>query len=522
MADLSSYWPKSVAHLGEPYYDGVSEKVVIAETSDAPFNGYKGVRKLATALIPLQQVEEILSARGGIGWEVKSWGPCPCVESGRSYDTSFWIEGRKEIKGERFQTVINTWSYHNQEVLLPDNVMLMAYGLVPRYLSDGIVCWDDPSAPTYDVLWVRSRIDYGRKTVRPLAQITMRRDYLEDYCSLKRCAAVAVYYEERYSSDDETFAEILKGQEGAQFELPGRLLGMAILDPKDTSGSPQFCRVWGCRLILKPACRPITDAKDPVLVWPGDTEPMTYHRASQTWVYGYVSDEVLREYESRPEFSVHPESGGVSYNGWWANSYSHRIGRNHIRVELKKLYEGCPPHVIAHWHRFAVAKEVAEQDRKQHGDRNVAVRAKDVVHAYIGVTRALEALSSNLGAGFTQEDIGSLVAEDLTYSGWWSHPVVKPLTAIAKISSSRDEFLARAVSLFQLLENLKQASLRNLVLKLGIEKDKVHDFGSLKLLATLCQLSHLAAEHGHKLLEDRDSPAPRFLWTLIWGILPPT
>jgi hypothetical protein len=490
--------------LSEPYDDGVSDYIVIAEINDAPFNGYKGFRKVSTALVPLDQMDEILAARGGIGWEVNSWGPHPCVDEGRVFDTRFWVNGRKD-REERFQTIINAWSYHNREVVLPDNVMLMAYGLVPRYLAAGTVCWDDPHAPVYDVLRVRSYVDYSRKTERPLAQITMRRDYLEDYCSLKGCAAVAVHYEERYSSDDETFDEVLKGQKGAQFELPGRLLGMAVLDLKDRDEAPQFSRVWGCRLILKPTGRPITDAKDPMVIWPGDTEPMTLHRASREWVYGYVSDEVLREYESRPEFDVHPESGGVSYDGWWATSYSYRIGRNHICIELKKLYEGCPPHVIAHWYRFAVAKAVAERDREQHGNRNIAVRAKEVVHAYLRLTQSVEVLLGAIGGGFTEKEIGSLSTDELDYRGWWSPEVVRPLTAIAPLSATRNEFLARAVSLFQLLEGLKPAPLRNLVLHLGIERDEVKDFGSLKLLATLCQLASLAADHGHSLLDDADA-----------------
>jgi len=510
MIELATYWPKSVAHLRDAYDDGVSDHVVIAEITDAPLNGNKGVRTVSTALVPLDQLDEVRNAPGGIGWEVKSWGPHPCVDEGQIYDTRFWVSGRKG-RDEKFQTIINSWKHHNQEVMLPDNVMLMAYGLIPRYIGDGTVCWDDPQAPVYDALRVRSHVDYGRKAPRPFAQVTMRRDYLNDYCRLTSCAAVAVYYEERFSSGDDTFDEILQGQNGTEFELPGRLLGMALLKDKYYSGAPQFSRVWGCRLILRPKSRPITDAKDPELVWPGDTAPMTLARASREWMEGYVSDEVLREYESRPEFDVHSESGGVSYNGWWATGYSARIGRNHIRIELKKLYEGCPPHVIAHWHKFAVSEEVAEHDREQYGPRNIAVRAKELIHAYLHVTESLEKLSNCLEAGFTQEEIGSLATDKVKYSGWWSPSVMKPLTMIASISASRDQFLARAGSLFQLLENLKLAPLRNLLIQLGLGKDKIKDFGALKLLATLCQLATVAASNGHAFPSDADSAVR--LWT---------
>ena len=387
----------------------------------------------------------------------------------------------------------------------------MTYGLVPRYLNDGTVCWDDPQKPVYDVVRARSHVDYNGKTTRPLVQVTMRRDYLEDYCSLKGCAAVAVYYEERFSAGDDSFTEVLGGCKGRQFHLPGRLIGMAVLKDPYHKSNPQFSRVWGVGLILRPTARPITDEKDPELVWPDDTAPMTYERASSEWVYGYVSDEVLTEYESRPEFSVFPESGGVSYGGWWGTSYTHRIGREHIEIELKKLYEGCPPHVIAHWHRYAVKKAVAELDRKTQCDRNIAVRAKELIYTYLQVTAGLEGLSDRLGAGFTQEDIGGLTIAGIDYRGWWTPPELKPLSSVVRLSATREQFLGRAVSIFKLLEELKPAPLRNMVLQLKVPKDKIKDFGGIKLLTTLCQMTSVASEHGYKLPDDADLVAG--LWS---------
>ena len=499
--EMDAFWPKALAHLTAPYDDGLSEHVVIAEIDNGPHAGYPGFRKISTALVLVAVLDEVLNARGGIGWEVESWGPHPCVDEGRVFETRFWVDGRKGTD-EKFQTVLNAWKHHDQEVVLPDSVMLMTYGLVPRYLADGTVCWDDPQGPVYDVIRARSRVDYKEKVKRPLALLTMRRSYLEDYCSLKKCAAVAVYYEERFSTGDADFEAVLNGQEGRQFELPGRLLGIANLKGAYHAAAPQFSRVWGSRLILRPTKRPITDAEDPELVWPGHPGPMTLQRASDEWLYGYVSDAVLTEYESRPEFSVHPESGGVSYGGWWATSYTHRIGRGHIRVELKKLYEGCPPHVIAHWHRFAVAEGVAEHDRTDHGDRNVAVRAKELIHSFLRVTEVLGDLSDRLTAGFAQDEIGTLATEDVEYTGWWTPEVMKSITAVIPLTATQDQFLGRAVALFKLLELLKPAPLRNLLLQLGIPREQIKDFAALKLLATLCQLHLLAVEHGHDLVDD--------------------
>lgn len=501
MIDIKTYWPESMRHLAAPYDDGVLEHVVIAEVNEGPVNGCKGARHVCTALIPLEVVDEVLVSEGGVGWEVQSWGPMPCVDQDQVYDTRFWIDGRKGT-GEKFQTVINAWKRHDREVVLPDNVMLMTYGLVPRYLDDGTVCWDDPQGPVYDVIRARSHVHYNAKARQPLALVTMRRDYLEDYCSLKGCAAVAVFYDERHSINDQSFDEVLGEDEGKEFNLPGRLLGLAVLKDEYHATAPQFARVWGSALILKPTGRPISEAEDPVLQWPGHVGPMSQQRAAQSWLYGYVSDAVLMEYESHPEYTLHPETGGVSYGGWWGTSYTSRIGREHIQVELKKLYEGCPPSVIAHWHKHAVLEAVARKDRVTNGDRNVAVRAKGTAFAYLGLTAAIARLSDRLGAGFSQEEIGSLNTSAVNYSGWWTQPEFAGLSAVIRLNANLEQFLARATALFKVTELLQPAPLRNLVLKLGVPSEKIKGFGALKLLGTLLQLSAVARESGYDFWKD--------------------
>lgn len=513
MADLSDYWPKAVAHLGNPLCVDDSEEITVAEISEAPVNGYRGFRKATTALVPLERLDEVLNHPGGIGHEVRSWGPMPCVREGQTYSTSFWIDGRKGTD-ERFETFVQAWSRHNREVQLPDNIFLMTYGLVPRYLSDGVVCWDDPHGPVYDVVRVKSHIDLDNKPDEPLSFISVRRDYLEDYCHLKQCAAVQVYYEERYSADDKTFGEALHGEEAFEFTLPGRLLDMRLLTDIYHRDAPQMCSVWGARLLLNPECRPITDAKDPELVWPGDTEPMTHQIAASRRLYGYVCDEVLQHYQGRAEYQIRPESGGVGYGGWWATSRTHRVGRNHIRVELKKLYEGCPPHVISHWHKFAVPESCANGDREQHGTNNIAERAHRVIDAFLSLTATLQRLSEELGLGFSQVDIGSLSTEEIADIGWWRCSVAESLFAVAPLAMTREQFLDRALALVKVLELLKPGPLRTMVLKLGVPKEAVKDFKSLKLLACLCQLANIAHEEGFHLLRDASLVVPKWQHTL--------
>lgn len=60
MADLSDYWPKAVAHLGNPLCADDSEEIIVAEISEAPVNGYRGFRKATTAFVPLERLDEVL------------------------------------------------------------------------------------------------------------------------------------------------------------------------------------------------------------------------------------------------------------------------------------------------------------------------------------------------------------------------------------------------------------------------------------------------------------------------------
>jgi hypothetical protein len=514
------FWPRSVAHLARPYDDGISEYVVIALINDESLGGYEGYTELTTALIPLGVVDEVLASRGSIGHEVSTWGPHPCVADGQIYETSFWIEGRAK-SDERFQTLLNSWRHHNQTVVLPDSVFLMTYGLIPRYLEGGTVSWDDPGKPVYDVVRAKSHYDAAHKRGRPLIEVSVRRGYLEDYCSLKGAAAVVVYYEERFDIGDSSHAAALNGIEGDQFELPGRLLGIATLNGPYHQAAPQMSRVWGARLLLKPNGRPISDPIEKILEWPDHQGPMTFDRAAGLWLYAHVKDEVLQEYEARPEFAIQPESGGVSYGGWWGTSRTSRFGRSFIRVELKSFYEGCPSHVIEHWHRFAFPEAVAKHDRASFGDRNIADRAGDFVNAYLGLTEALLALSDSAGLGFSQSDIGGLDSEDVRANGWWRTDGARAIFACAPMHATVDQFLSRAMALFQFLENLQPSALRSIALSLGLTKEQLKGFGSVKLFGTICQLFTIAARDGYELPADASFVASRWDTNLLLPALAP-
>jgi hypothetical protein len=334
-----------LAYLEEPYLSEDDEEIVVALLSDEKVQGVEGISQIYTALVPLNLVEEVLASEGGIGYIVESSGPFPVRET-EVYDPKFWIEGPSGIN---FEPLVVGWGHHNRDVMVPDNRFLMTYGLCPRFIADeNKMAWDDLSRPMHDVVQVKPLSKYSLPNRYSGAKVQIKRKYAEDFASLRQCALVAVFYEERRFQQEEELEQLLDGQESYSVELPGKSLQITRL-----SKAHYVCCVSGCRLILIPSSRPITDEQNPQLKWPGDSQVMTHNRAMQSSLMDrvYVSDEVLSKFEKQPKFEVNPNDGSVDYEGQWSLSFSQRVGRNYIAYDLKKLYEGCPPDIIEKVHK---------------------------------------------------------------------------------------------------------------------------------------------------------------------------
>lgn len=496
--DPASFWPASLAHLAMPYDAASSEYVKIAEISEVAVGGFDGYKKVTVALVPLAMVSEVLESTAATGHEVQSHGPLPVVDDdGPPHRSGFWIEGIQ--REDRFEPLVNAWRGSDTDVVVPDNNLLMVFGLVPRHTGEAQVSWDDLRGPVYDVVRTSSVTDHQRpKEQRQSAFVEIRRDYLLEYCRIKHAAAVAFYYEQRWSQGDATFDRALDRRTNEDFHLPGRLLNLQRHRDRANVPQRQFAQVWGRRIVLPRGERRVIEVDDPALVWPDHAGAMTLQRAGREHLMAYVSDQVLIDYENRPVFEIHPKSGGVSYRAQWSVSYCHRIGRDHIALEIKKLYEGSPSAVIEHWHRYAVSEVQAKADRDANGDKNIATRAEQLVAAFLAVTRALAELADQLGLSFTQADIGGYDSADVEYRGWWTIEGLSALGNVAPMSVAIDGFLDRSVTVVILLESIQQAPLRNIVLKLGLDRKQVAEFKSMKLLATLCQLATICKNSGHR------------------------
>jgi hypothetical protein len=494
------FWPAPLAHCASPLVTDADEEIVVGEITSDPANGFLGNRMLYTTLVPVEDADSVLKEVGGIGHGVSCDARQRLFAADGTCHPPFWVDdpGRRV----RFETLVHSWVNHNRLVLLPDSALLMCYGLTPRVLRGGSISWDDLDRPVYDVVRVVPLSHYSMETGYTTARVTIQRDYLEDYLDLKGCAAVATYYDERYSLNEKD-VEALIGGKGTHYQQPGRQMWFL---PMGLEGANQISQVWACALLIKPSRgQPITEPTELELAWPDRALPVkgSGRQASfEPFEPVYVRDEVLVPYEERGEFDISPESGAVSYDSRWSVSYCSRFGRNHIEIELRKLYEGTPIDVIRHFHKFAVRTAAAENERQNYGARHIGIRAKELVYGFLEVTTTLSALCGAAGLPLTQEDIGQFNTSDVAYQGWWRLPAFKLLGRVNPLTLTFPAFLGRCKEVFKILENLRPGPLRQLLVTLGVKKEQISELGGMRLFATVCQCAAISAENGLDLRSD--------------------
>ncbi len=504
-----NYWPYPLRDL-QNENPLASKQVIVAEIS-SPWDSFSA-KKILTALAPKKLVKKILENPGGIGTEVSTTGPHPSTEN---YIPKFsiWAGG---ISSEGLEPLVVSWRTGSKTVLLPDQGFLMTYGLVPRTIKseDGdTIHWDDLERPFYDVVISKTVSEYYYE-LKSEAKVSIDDEYLQDYATLRNRALVQVFY--TMNSDDLVPKDIkaLLGKESQEYKFKGRHIVIRI---DHRNKSKLNAQVWGVKLLYLPKNSPITQGRWNFgkLIWPGIEEPVTIELSRKLGLkYVYVDDSVLQYYEEHPDkYTIYPESGSVSYGAQWSVSYCQRVSRNLIQIEIKKLYEGCPPEVVKHWHDHAVAppEGITASLMKE---LNVAIRAKKIVYSLVDLGDLLAQISNKIKAteNFTSEDFTGLSRSTLNYFGWWADPNVLPITKHIKKDMSEESFLERCKSLNSLIvEGLNEKKLRQKLLSIGLNRLEIEKFKALKLLDIIIQFSFICRDTGLDLFKEPKEIERRWL-----------
>jgi hypothetical protein len=483
------FWPASLVHLTKPYISDSSQYVTIGEISSEPVNNYPGSRLLYTAMVPADEAAQCLAQPGGIGHGISHLkGQLLYDPAAGNPSAAFWVESRRPDH-KRYQSLVESWQVHDRHILLPFTGILQHFGLSPRVLPDLTIAWDDLSIPTFEVVRVSPLAVYEVPRFETTARIEILREYLEDYLLANKSVAIATQWEERYSIGDPAFDAVIDKTDGLSAELKGREIWLKRLE--QIEDGDQYADTWCTRLVMKPDKARDSDQK---LEWPdhhGSIVSSGIMGGFRVMEEAYVRDEVLIAYENRPEFDIHPETGSVGNGTWWAVGYCRRIGRDHIALELRKLYEGAQFFVIKHYCEYAVKKNAVPVPTSDAEKLNIGVRAREVINGYLAYMKAIEEICDAAGLSATADEIGGLSESEINCKGWWTFPELGRLGNVAPLTMTYQQFLARCKDIFAIFEGLKSGPLRSLLRRFGIPKDQIKEEG-LKLSAFLCQLATIA------------------------------
>ena len=362
--------------------------------------------------------------------------------------------------------------------------------------------WHDLSVPTYDVVRVTPLSVYEAPNQTSTARVEILREYLEDYLLANECVALSTQWEGRYSTDDPVFESAVGQGQGLSVELKGRQIWLKRVE--HIKEGNQWSDTWCTRLVMKPEK---ALGADQTLQWPDHNGQITGSGILD--VFGvmeeaYVRDGVLIAYEHRQEFDIHPESGMVGHGTWWSVGYCHRIGRDYLVLELRKLYEGAQFSVIQHYCKYAVKKDSVPLPQNEQQKRNIGIRAREFIEAYLALTETVATICDVAQLPYSAEDIGGLSKADIDYKGWWTFPLLGRLGNVSPVNMTYPDFLARCKYIFAVLEGIKAAHLRALLVKLQVPKKAVSEVESVKLCGYLCQLAKIAQTEGWGLVSDAE------------------
>jgi hypothetical protein len=373
---------------------------------------------------------------------------------------------------------------------------------MPRTTAGGRTVYDDPAGPVFDIVEVDPPSIWEMPS-RTSAEVRIVRDYVQDYLTLRGMALFEVFFAVRRGDEDDDTIQALDGKSTVEYSFPDRNI---ILNRIFDKGVPRItAQVWGARLLATPGGMPITeDPLDAVgLNWPGIDEPVTHAIASRLRMndYVYVNDAVLGAYEGVEGFDIFPESGSVGFGTQWGVGFCDRVGRDTIRLELRKLYEGAPSAVIRQWNRHAILATGPLSAPQAINERNIATRAREIVQRLAAMGARLSDLAEKCGfAGTSPESFVGLDQADLEYRGWWAPERVRPITWHVPGDMNREGFLRRCVAMNSLItEQLGQAAMRSMLTSLGVPPKELEGFKGLKLLDLIVRLCQVSLSTGYKL-----------------------
>lgn len=462
------------------------EHLIIAELNSTERKGRVRTVDINTALIPPRLLKKIKPSHTNPF--VNTVGAS--YHEDWAYRPGFWLYLSPAAGLKKAEPLAVSWTSGQVTTLLPDQGLLKTFDLIPVQAGEETL-WHDLSRPLYDVVISKcvSTYDFPKHTA---AYVKINTAYLKEYLLLRKKAAVQIFTVKTELVPDEALEELLNEDhyvgEAGQYEIRLR----KSLTDEDTL----HLEINGYRLLFNPE-KLTSETREPIggHYWKGIEGIVDNWRARHEMPgeFVYVSDDVLAKYENDDDYEVYPESGSVRFRNQWSVSHCQRVGRNVIRVEIKKLYEGTPDEIITYWNQYSI-----ESSEVKPGE-NIEQKSRRLIRKYFLFGRVLARLV-NKACNFSYDatDIISLNEEDIEYTGWTDFPDYRQISCHVSLRGfSRDQFMQRCRSLYQLLgENIQEAKIRKVITTIGFPESETKEFRGLKLLELLLKYFAVARDSG--------------------------
>jgi len=453
------------------YKPANQDMLTVAEVCSHNVNGIISNRDINTALLSKDHIKFIKPSH--INVPVKT-------RSTRNGKAKFYLYLSEQNGLNEVDPLVISWSQNNHITLQPSPQYLQFYRLTSR-IDDSKIYWDDLSRPFKTVVENSPTSHYQYPSYDIHGYVRMHQDYLEDYAIRKNKVVVQVFQEIRWVNVSKNLEVLLSGGyyifENDNLEIR--------LSRHDSEKDQARLEVNGYRILIDP--KKARKKKSDLIgdTWPGIDQRVKYYgmHFKPDVQYVYVLDEVLKKYEDRDDiFEIDIEYGSVHYGNEWAVTHCKREGRNAIKVDLKKLYEGTPYEEVQHWKSFAIRKEEVD-----YTDVSITEKSQRLVRKYMLFARMLSDLLSRIVSfDIVPESLVSYDQSSLDNYTIYGLEVVKPITHHVNYNDfSRYDFLIRCKNLARVINegfDGGRKTLTKIIKSINANEIARSDWGSLKML----------------------------------------
>ncbi|SMO63117.1 hypothetical protein SAMN06265171_103397 [Chryseobacterium rhizoplanae] len=488
--------------IGNPFDTQTEgEHITVAELKTIDKNGLKETIDINTALVSPSLINKIKSSH--VNPYVNLSGAY--YREDYEYKPSFSLYLSKSSGLSKAEPLVVSWCSGNHTTFMVDQGFLSAFKLSPRLL-DSEILWDDLKEPQYDIVKIKPLSEYKFPTYSE-AYVKIKKDYLETYLAYRKKAAVQIFTIKRDIVIDEEISTLLKNKKHFIEEFKQLEIRISRFDNKKDTARLE---INGFKLLLENSGNNEKEETGAGHYWKGIDGLVTEWRArhEMPFEYVYVSDKVLAVYETDEDYEVHPLSGSVSYRNQWAVTHCDRVGKNAIKIEIKKLYEGNGYTVIDYWNKFSIhPSEIIEGE-------NIAEKAERLIRKFFLFGRILTNLFNGLlELNYLSKDLISLDEECVEYTGWSGFSEFNAIAQHVDLKYfSKEQFISRCKKLYIILgENLKEKPLRKIVDMLGFPASDTEKLRSIKLLELIIAYIKVTEESGLDPLVNKDIIVKRVL-----------